>query len=404
MNKSRVYVNKLQRRQTEAWTELLRVMPELSLASVVDIQAKSIADHPNLTRYLLTIEGQREPIPFIGKRTNGAEARFYAEISVLFSNLAAPCWLSHSAGDQSWVILADVPQHRPGERWTAKDAEAIISALSHVHASFWNEADYLNQQNWLTNSLYLPPKAERKRGYYGLVKRSSRYVGLGRASTLSAHALHTSGRLAPVFVRAAAGLDILRHLGGWPGIIDAVHMEAMAELLDDPLPMLQPLRELPLTLLHGDPAPHHWHVTLFDERYLLDWSQVTYGPAICDVVSFLEQLKQVWTRTHGETWPVTEETMLDNYMLRMSMKLGTGFPGRQMRQAIPAGLCLYLLTNWLPNFADWLSPFISHPQTWQNVVRMDNRHLGEVGLEQLVGLEGYLTNLFMQFRQAYKML
>lgn len=404
MNKSRVYVDKLQKRHRQAWTELLRVMPELSLAEVSNIEARPLANRANLTRYLLTIAGQGEPIPFIGKRTNTSEARFYRDMSVLFANLAAPCWLSHSAGEHSWVILADVPQHRPGSRWTAKDAESAVGAIAHVHGSFWNETEYLTQQSWLTNALHFPPKKERRRGYYGLVKRNSRYVGLGRASTLSAHALQTSGRLAPIFVRAAAGLDILRHLGGWPGIIETVHLDAMSDLLDDPLPMLQPLRELPITLLHGNPAPHHWHVTLFDDRYLLDWSEVSCGPAICDVVSFLEQTKQVWTRAHGAVWPVSEETMLDDYMLRMSMKLGSGFPARQMRQAIPAGLCLYLLTDWLPRFADWFSPFISHPQTWQNVVHMDNRHLGEAGLEPLVGLESYLTNLFMQFRHAHKML
>lgn len=66
---------------------------------------------------------------------------------------------------------------------------------------------------------------------------------------LSRHAIHSAGRLAPLFLRAANGLVVMRALDGWPGVMGESHLSAVADLLDDPVPMLAPLLDLPLTLL-----------------------------------------------------------------------------------------------------------------------------------------------------------
>src|SRR5690606_41890300 len=73
----------------------------------------------------------------------------------------------------------------------------------------------------------------------------------GPAAVLSRHAVRNAGRLAPHFLRAANGLVVIRDLGGWPGVLGESHLAAAADLLDDPVPMLAPLLDLPVTLLHG---------------------------------------------------------------------------------------------------------------------------------------------------------
>lgn len=407
MNMSRLQVSQLQQRLPDAWTTLLRTHEPLQEVEVCNVHVESVAGRPGFHRYLLTLRGHTDPVPFVGKQTNSVEARFYAELAEHVPSLTPRCWLSHAAAERSWLVLDEVPDHRPVARWTSDDVERIIGALVTFHATFWEMEDYLVTQEWLPRHLSRPG-AGIHRGYYELMRDSSKYLGLGRAASISAHAIQTAGRLAPTFVRTAAGLELLRKLGGWPGIIEAEHLDAVAELLDDPLPMLQPLRELPVTLLHGNLAPRHWRLTLFNERYLLDWHHATAGPAVCDLVDFLEQTQRLWWQERravdGEPCPVTEETMVDSYLLRMSMLLGSEFSARAMRQAIPAALCLHVLMTWLPRFAIWFQSYANSPYTWEAVAGLADEHLQTAGLGHLAGMRDYLADLFQRFLLASKSL
>jgi hypothetical protein len=181
------------------------------------------------------------------------------------------------------------------------------------------------------------------------------------------------------------------------------HLEAAADLLDDPLPMLQPLLDLPPTLLHGRLHNYQWHVTLFGSRYLLNWQLAKTGPSVCDLVSFVEEFDllyqakgQLYTRAQR---PVSYETIIDSYMLAMSARLGSDFPARAVRQAIPAARCLHVLTNWFPHFARWLAEMPS-PYTWQKVNRLSDEELKGTMFEAMVGFRPYLADVFHRFLQA----
>src|SRR5690606_5308795 len=89
------------------------------------------------------------------------------------------------------------------------------------------------------------------------------YAQLDIDVTLSDHAIWNLASMAPQFLHAAAAVSFLQKRGGWPGVLEMEHLDAAAELLDDPMPMLYTLRDQPLTLQHGAPLNHHWHVTLF---------------------------------------------------------------------------------------------------------------------------------------------
>jgi hypothetical protein len=242
-----------------------------------------------------------------------------------------------------------------------------------------------------------------------LVSEQSVYFEEGPAAILSEHALSQAGQLAPLFLQAANGLVVMRDLGGWPGILGESHLTAVADLLDDPVPLLEPLRQLPFTLLHGDPNNHHWRVTVFDDQKLTGWQKAAVGPGICDLVSFIEQFSllevaesaaALKTRT---VWPVNEETIIDGYMLALSHRLGSRANTRALRQAIPAARCLYVLTNWFPHFATWFEE-MPNKYTWQKVNRMADRDFVDTPLQGFLQLRPYLSSVFERFLLAYRSL
>lgn len=404
MSTSRVYVNELRLPEAEAWTAFLQERagpPNL----VVQYVAKEALNERGLNRYLLTLADHNDAFPLVGKKTNAAEARFYRDLAEPVRRLLPRCWLSHVSHDWSWVLLDDVPDHIPASRWSGDDAEKIVAMLASFHGAYWDHDRWNEPDAW--PEPFLGQHSQDIPDYGTLAAwRHWENVGLN-TPTVSTHALRSAGRLAPTLIRAAAGVDLLRQLGGWPGVLERPHLAALAELLDDPLPMLQPLRELPLTLLHGNLALHHWHSTLFNEHILMDWANVTVGPSVCDLVDFLEQVDRVRATPHGyfteDDWPVDEETMIDSYLLRMHVGLG-GFDSRAMRQAIPAALCLHVITAWLPRFAEVFRPFARSPLTWRLLIGMDDDQLRRAGYGRMAGWRPYLRRLFPRFWQATRLL
>jgi hypothetical protein len=173
--------------------------------------------------------------------------------------------------------------------------------------------------------------------------------------------------------------------------------------------MLEPLLNLPVTLLHGDPHSHHWQMTLFEERRLLDWHKTCLGPGICDLVAFLEQFELLYGCDQladfciRRSVPASEETMIDSYLLAMRAALGTQFDAHLMRQAIPAARCLFILTSWFPYFASWYEDMPDR-YTWQRINRMSDAELAAQSMGQMVDYRPYLRNVFERFLRAYRLL
>ena len=404
MNSSRVYVNELRQPEAEAWTAFLKERTD-HRDLVVKYVAKEALNEHGLNRYLLTFAGHNDAFPLIGKKTNATEARFYSDLAGPVRRLLPQCWLNHVGHDWSWVVLDDIPNHTPAPRWTSDDAEKIVALLASFHGAYWDHERWQSPDAWPEPFLgrhnqNVPDAAALDAWRYW------EHAG-SKATTVSSHALRSAGRLAPTLIRAAAGVELLRQLGGWPGVVERPHLEAFAELLDDPLPMLQPLRELPITLLHGNLALQHWHSTLFNERFLLDWANVTAGPSVCDLVDFLEQMEWMRAEREGffveEDWPVSEETIVDSYLLRMHVGLGQ-FYSRAMLQAIPAALCLHVITTWLPRFAEAFRPFVGSPLTWRHLLNMDDAQLRRAGYERMIGWRPYLRRLLPRFWRATRLL
>lgn len=406
-------INALISLETEAWTEILSRGLEDQTISVNSVDA--IPLNRDTTRFLISLDGQSDEISFLGKRTNAREASFYCEASSSLSFLTSPCWYSYINGVEGYVVLDDSPNDRTPEQWTEMDVERVIGNMANLHLAYWNQLEKLQAFRWLPYSI-MPVVDEpagnkkKKKNSKDKIETSTLYDGtqpvLEGSGPLSHHAVKNGGPLAPVFQDAAIGLQLLRQLGGWPGIIEDKHLVAMAELLDDPVPMLYPLRRLPSTMLHGNLFPHNWRMSMFGDCTLVDWQQLSIGPSVCDLVNFTERFELLYTQDKGwytrESWPVSPETMVDTYILHLYDAQWPLLDTRSIRQAIPAARCLYVISQWLPQFSQWCRSYTS--ATWQELIRMDDQELIDVGLSNMAGMRPYLEGLFSRFLSAYKLL
>ena len=404
-------VTNLRRCDLVAWTELLHHQGQegIKVTAVTPqpvFKLSGSGQYPHLTRYQLTLANQSDPITFIGKETTRTEARFYHQLAPMLPFLAPKCYFAQIEDQKGWIILDDTPNHLLPAKWTANDVESIIQDVTRLHTIYWEAENKLQDAHWLP---HFNGRHQKIFSWAELRHQQKIYFQEGPAALISDHAISSAGLLAPILLEAANGLAVLRSLGGWPGVLSEAHMAAAADLLDDPVPILAPLNELPLTLLHGNLHNYHWHLTLFDERRLFDWRTVSLGPGVCDLINFTEQFDLLYaddssgylaTRSYQF---ITEETLIDSYILAMSNRLGPRINTRAVRLAIPAARCLYVLTQWFPSFATWFSQ-MPNKYTWQRVNRMSDEQLIGSVFEPMIGFRPYLTAVFHRFIQAYRAL
>ncbi|MBK8902649.1 MAG: hypothetical protein IPM53_15785 [Anaerolineaceae bacterium] len=409
MRQSKLLATQLQRRDPNAWTALLRDTMEVEDLVVTAVSARPISPHTKnsrrMTRYLLGLAGHSDPISLIGRHIEAVEAAFYRDFALRLPHLTPGCLFLHQAepNGSGWAVLDDVPNDIDAGRWAVSDVNAIVDKLAHLHATFIDQADDLTGAG-------LPLLLDRTAYPWStLVSQQAVYFEEGPAAILSEHALTQAGQLAPLFLQAANGLVVMRDLGGWPGILGESHLTAVSDLLDDPVPLLEPLRQLPPTLLHGDPNNHHWRVTVFEDHRLTGWQTAAVGPGICDLVSFIEQFGLLENGEPGSgfktrpLWPVNEETIIDSYLLALSHRLGSRVNTRMLRQAIPAARCLYVLTHWFPHFATWFDE-MPNKFTWQKVNRMAPNEFANTPLQGFMQLRPYLSGVFERFILAFRSL
>ncbi|MCP4357592.1 MAG: hypothetical protein GY796_06210 [Chloroflexi bacterium] len=408
MKESRLVAAQLQKRDPMAWSALLREQLTAEDVVVTAVSGKPVkfsSANGRVTRYHLALQNQTDPITFIGKQTALPEIQFYQHLATQLPHIAPPCRFIHlpEAARRGWLALEDVPNDRPPQKWDVADVERIISQLADLHATFWRQDDMLHSLGF--NHFWRGETVTRD----SLGSEQSVYFDEGPAAILSDHAIHHAGRLAPMLLKAANGLEVMRALGGWPGILGETHLTIAADLLDDPVPMLEPLRHLPTALLHGAPHPYHWRLTLFGDYFLVDWRKAAIGPGIWDLVTFLEQFELLYQDRNRHImdvrpfWPMSEETMIDSYMIGMKQRLGQDYVGRAARQAIPAARCLYVLINWFTHFAEWFND-MPDMYSWQKINRRPEDELIGTTYEPIARLRPYLANVFGRFLLAYRSL
>lgn len=421
-----VDVFQLQRRDPAAWTALLSRDPDTADVIVTAVTAEPLWDTsliaPGRTnagptrrvrRFVLTLAGCSDPVTFIAKQTNAAEALLYQHYGDPPATGMAACHYAHVDGDRSWVILDDVPDDFPPAAWQPGHVDSLATTLGRIHAAHW-------ETPLSTYHPAIPHFLRRPEGPYTWEELRSSQAMLfedGPRAILSRHAVRSAGRLAPQLLQAANGVIVMRELGGWPGVLGERHLSAAADLLDDPVPLLAALDDLPWTLLHGAPHPEHWRLTLFDEQYLIDWSAALIGPGVLDLVAFTERYPMYYDRQPPEApeaqrqpglrlremTALAEETITDTYLLTLSAELGQRVSTRAARAAIPAARCLHVLTTWFPFFAE-LSNDARSKFIWRKLNRLSESELDQIHDGPMAGIRPYLAGVFDRFLRAYRSL
>lgn len=396
-------VKELRSQRPRAWTAILAQEPEMADIVVTRVAREKMT--PYLTRFVLELADHSEPITLIGKETNKTEALFYRELSRRLPYLVPRCWFSHVHGEHSWIVLDDSISMRPPHLWTPSDAETVVQGLASLHVEFWDREDLLDQPIWLRHPLEGIELDQRYLLRKRVLEQRAYYTQLDIDVTLSDHAIWSLGSLAPQFLHAAAAVSFLQKRGGWPGVLEIEHLEMAAELLDDPMPMLYTLRDQPLTLQHGAPLNHHWHITLFSAARLFDWQQISAGPGITDLVHLVEQFN--WVLDEAELYVprayevMNEETLIDSYILHLAAELGPLCDTRAVRQSIAAARCFHLLSYWLPRFTDW---FIEARREGHTLPSLDDAHLLKADFAPVLSLKPMLTATMQRFAAAARML
>ena len=415
-----VGVYELRRLNPVAWTGLLAREIDQDSIVVTAVEREPYGDDTHTVRFILSLDGYSEPISFLGKDTNKEEAQFYRHIASDLPEIAPRCWLAHVEDEQNYIVLQEPFNKFLPELWTRGDIEKIIGQMVQLHASYWQKEAELRRYGFkqLLGQYDLASKQEsedipnedRKGSDLQPVSYQPRIGNwqLGDQGFLSEHAILNAGDILPKLEAAGESLERIIARGGWPEVFDESHWQAAAELLDDPVPMLYPLRQLPETFINGDISPESWHLDLFGSCELTNWRQSKIGPSVYDLVTFIEQIElkkeKDGSYSTRESWPISEETMVDSYILAMGKRLGSRFSPAATRHSLPAAKCLFTLTTCLPRLADLLDEIANESEVGKRLIadshdeEKANRNKAEVRSST------YWINQFQRFLDAYRIL
>jgi hypothetical protein len=389
----RIRTEQLRRLDRVAWSALLRQhtgQPGLAVTSVRAGKRTS-----QRVAYRLTLAGHTDPVVLQGESVSLREAQFYHDLAPTLPAIAPPCLFSYRSSDESWVVLDELPPTVPPAEWSADMVLKIVSALAAMHATHWDNAPLLRQYPWLEGGTPVAPVTSAEPH---LSHQADRHVGA----------------LAPLWREAQAGVTALLALEGWHGVLEERHLRAAADLLDDPLPMLHPLSQLPQTVLHGYPGIYNWRINPALESYCLTgWHQVARGAGVCDLITFVETFGLLLDDDNvyhlRERWPVTEQTITDHYILELAVRLGAAAETTALRRALPAARCLHVLLNWFPRFHKWVGQLPDDDEgrklLWQLIStgNPDDPDAPAV-FRPIQGLRPFLAETFRRFIQAYHQL
>jgi len=283
-------------------------------------------------RQLQVLFESGERLDLLVKFTDWYEARIYRDLVPNLPLDVPRVYYTEEAGRDGMCLLETLPPGKPISAWNEQDERNVLTDLAHLHARFWRSPE-MDHYPWL---------------------------------------LRWQDELNTQLDKAERGLRLLRQIGGWPGLITPHTLDVMGKLLADRAQLLAPVRDLPLTLIHCDAWQPNW-ILSDDRRVLLDWQSVSCGPAVWDVVYFLEMSGEA-----GGRLPLEESDALNDYLdtlvaAQEARLLGEGrllSLRREFLSAVPAASVINTLARWTAYALDYLRPIEYVPvlaQVWKGL-------------------------------------
>ncbi len=189
--------------------------------------------------------------------------------------------------------------------WDRTDIERVLTDLAKLHTAFWDQKDTLDNWSWLAH----PTGA-------------------------NAQALTQDG---------LAGIQTLIQNEGFDTQLTPKRLKRLQELANDPSPLLNPLNEGPITLLHGDAGFQNIALTLDGrQRLWYDWQLTSAGPPALDLVTVLHP----WA--YPDTNPPLSITAMVEYYLKALANRGYPVGLNVFQQQLDAALIWRWICQWAP--------------------------------------------------------
>ncbi|MEM8857941.1 MAG: hypothetical protein AAGD96_06450 [Chloroflexota bacterium] len=407
-------VEQLKSGSVEAWTWLIRQQRNMADEIVIGVQSESI--NSGQTRYLLTLSNYSEPISLIGNDTNHTEFAFYSQYAAGSNRVAPDSWFNWFDQEGGWVVTEENGPYHPPSTWSRQDLEHVIEKLARFHGQWWDnniQSADLPKHPVIESYIHIEQvqaqsKQQSSKGRFGIKQAKPKQNIPPVVETAQPF-----GAAVPELMLASVGFKMLKKLGGLPDVIEAVHMNALDNLLQHPEIMLKHLHHVPLTLVHGQPVAENWRINLNDEVRLVNWRQASIGPSICDLASFIESYIFWHTPrpdSHRLVHGSLEELLVDHYFMTLGERVsleGENRPGSSRylrRYALPAAICWQTVSHWLPTFADWFNHLPQSRHTWEMFDEMKLDNLNNWGMQNLNQYRPAIGAIFERFLEAYKLL
>lgn len=258
--------------------------------------------------------------------------------------ISAPWFIERLSPSTAGVVITSAP---PVEHWTSDTLAAALTALRNLHLSHQRPTPQPGLSLLLDNP------------FAGLESAVDRFLGLA----------------------------------GWPGVLLEEQVQRIHAAIQQPEALLAPLRALPTTLLHGDPALHAFRRRADGSFLLQPWSSATHGPAVYDLAGFLcrlpliEDTPTVWRAFAS---PTPRITLIDQY-------LGpTAAPGVRaaFQSALPAAEVVFTLRHWLPRLNESFSILKPSRAIWRTFAKFPPAQLARLGFTTLFEHKPYFASLF----------
>ena len=405
-------LSQLQNGSVEAWTYLIRTRQELLEETVLHVDVEEV--DLRQTRYSLTLSSQSEPIDLLLKSTSRSELAFYQKFAQSFRALVPRCWTTFDedfSADRGWAILEDTANHYAPSTWAKRDLVKVMGHLANLHAQYWDQGVMLSSY-LIPHIVYSPKLSSHLTDSDSPDQPIADNNPFNQQTSLATARLRYSTKRLDQLFRATAGLRILKDQADQLGIVHEGHLEALEDLLINPSFLIEPLRAIPITLLHGRPSASQWSINLLEEFRLHDWRRVTAGPNVFDLADFVENYV-VWhtlkVDSHPEVNGSLEELLLDSYFLALNGRMRdlrgdeVTVATRYLRRvAYPAAVCWQMLTRWLPKFLNGFEQELIDGRSRQS--NSANNRLFTQDIWENESFKLAMSHTFNRFLDAYKLL
>jgi hypothetical protein len=204
-----------------------------------------------------------------------------------------------------WLVLEAISPGISPEAWRPDDYRRAIESLAQLHDRFWGLGEDLGTYTWLSRPL---------------------------EADFDIHLAIAEQSLERIVEKGSAG-----SLAGAPA-----RVELLATLIGQASAVVEPLREQPSTLLHGDYWPGNIAITDAGEQITYDWQQTAVGPGVIDLLTFVN-MSGWWFNP----LPLAREEMVEIYRAELEERLGISWDEESWARQWDHALMWRFLQEWI---------------------------------------------------------